>query len=365
MDWFWNRGWIRISLFLWLGGTATLVAAVVRGASPHILSIALPSLLLVGLAVGIKRQEVKVGQLLAVSGGAFAFMLTALPIDGDVRDSFGLPILVMSSVAYTLAAPALIGALLVFPDGRLLSPRWRWVGGALLVWPLFDGAARVAKLFDWSSRVSASVGDSWFAVGMFFMISALVSLVVRARIGNGMVRRQIGWVAYGVALYIVFLLGAVAFFGFDDERSMFVTVDQVFFTAIPLAIWVAVSRYRLYDLDRLVSRTVAYVAVVAVLAATYLAALALFSSLLPVEDEMGVAVSTLAVVVAFAPVRRRILEVVDRRFFRTRYHAQEVFDSFARRLRLRPIDGTIEDDLVAVLGQTLSPEKVGVWGRSS
>ncbi|MDX1447417.1 MAG: hypothetical protein R3246_00005, partial [Acidimicrobiia bacterium] len=276
--------------------------------------------------------------------------------------------LVFSYLTSPLGIICLIGALLVFPDGQLRSSLWRWAAAGLVVFAL-DGLGKAMEVVGYDVPVLSQLEALWFPIGMVFTLAALVSLVLRALTGTGVVRRQIGWFASGVAVYVGFLLVASGFFDFavDGSGPYWVAIDQVFFSAIPVSIWIAISRYRLYDLDRLISRTVAYAAVVAVLAATYLAALATVSSVLPVDDEIGVAVSTLAVVAMFAPVRRRVLAAVDRRFFRTRYQAQEVFDGFARRLRARPVVGTeeISEDVIDVLERTLAPERAAVWVRTS
>lgn len=365
MVWFWSRGWIGVSIVLWVLGTGSLALAIAEGASPYILAIASPSMILVGLVIGVRRPEVKVGQLLAVSGGAFACSIALLPLAPDDR-VVGDAVLVASHLVAPIAVVTLVGALLVFPDGRLRSPRWGWVAASLAIL-LLDGIGRALAVLGSRPSLFVVLTESWFVIGMVLMVAALASLVLRARTGTGVVRRQVGWLAYGVASYVGFLLVAERSLGIDQDDPAWVLIDQIFFSAIPLAIWVAVSRYRLYDLDRLVSRTVAYSAVVLVLAATYLGALAAVSSLLPVEDEIGVAVSTLAVVAMFAPVRRRVLALVDRRFFRTRYQSQEVFDGFARRLRARNVVGTdaIEGDILAVLEETLAPQRAGVWIRPS
>ena len=365
MTWLWSRGWIGISTFLWVVGTVSLARAVADGASPYILAIASPSMILVGLVIGIRRPEAKVGQLLAVSGGAFACSIALLPLSPGGRPVADA-VLVASHLVAPIAVVALIGALLVFPDGTLRSPRWKWIASSLAILML-DGVGRALAVVGSVFPLFVALADSWFLIGMVLLVAALVSLVLRVRTGTGVVRRQVGWLAYGVASYVAFLLIAERSLGLDQGDPAWVLIDQVFFTAIPLTIWVAVTRYRLYDLDRLVSRTVAYAAVVVVLAATYLGALTAVSSLLPVEDEIGVAVSTLAVVAMFSPVRRRVLAVVDRRFFRTRYQSQEVFDGFARRLRARTVVGTdaIEGDILEILDETLAPRRAGVWIRPS
>jgi hypothetical protein len=143
--------------------------------------------------------------------------------------------------------------------------------------------------------------------------------------------------------------------------SVFAVVVAVGMTTIPLAMLVAVTRYRLYDLDRVVSRTIAYLLTVAVLGLTYVGLVVTMRGLLPVQGDLPVAISTLAVAVAFLPVAQRVQAAVDRRFFRSRYDAAQVVSRLADDLRgsldLREVVERAEE----VVEEVLSPETVGVW----
>lgn len=193
------------------------------------------------------------------------------------------------------------------------------------------------------------------------MLPVFASLAVRARRATGAVRRQVGWLTYGVGIYVIFLVAVAN----TDNTVEFALLDQLFFSAIPLAIWVAITRHGLYDLGRLVSRTVVYIAVVGALVVVYLGAFTILSTWLPVDSDLGVAASTLAAAAAFNPLRRRIQTSVDRRFFRTRYRIQEVFDRFAEGVTERPDAEAIERDIVDVLTATLAPGTTAVWIRTS
>jgi MFS family permease len=364
--------WAILAIALWLVGTAVMTFAVARtDVTWAVVLVNTPSLLIVGLAIGVRRPEVRVGQLLALSGAGFA--VAALMIDelvtglaAAVSTTTGAAILTAGATIGPLSVSAIALALLLFPDGSLPSPRWRVLAILLLGYGFassavglvfsvrrFDRPLAAETLVEFTSLFSATV-----TIGIALMLPVFASLAVRARRATGAVRRQVGWLAYGVGIYVIFLM-AVA----NTENT--VEFALLFFSAIPLAIWVAITRHGLYDLGRLVSRTVVYIAVVGALAVVYLGAFTILSTWLPVDSDLGVAASTLAAAAAFNPLRRRIQTVVDRRFFRTRYHTQEVFDGFAERVTGRPDAEAIEQDIVEVLTATLAPGTTAVWIRTS
>jgi hypothetical protein len=183
---------------------------------------------------------------------------------------------------------------------------------------------------------------------------------IRFRRADSPHQRQIGVVIAAIAL--LGMIAIVSFLFADDfGTNAIATAEMVSLVGIFVAIAVAIARYRLYELDRLVSRTVTYLVVVAVLGVTYVGLVVTLRSLFPVEGELPVAMSTLAVAVAFLPLARRVQHVVDRRFFRSRYDAAHVVARVAEELR-----GTLDlDDVTAraeaVVSEVFSPDRVGVW----
>jgi hypothetical protein len=133
------------------------------------------------------------------------------------------------------------------------------------------------------------------------------------------------------------------------------------FWALPMAIVAAILRYRLYDIDRLVSRTVTYVAVVAMLGVGYAGLVVLLRGLLPLQGDLPVAMSTLVVASLFLPLVRRVQRLVDRRFFRSRYDTSAVVSSFASELRHSLDVDRLTDRTAEVVRATFEPEEVGVW----
>jgi len=134
--------------------------------------------------------------------------------------------------------------------------------------------------------------------------------------------------------------------------------------ALPVSIGVAVLRYHLYEIDRIVSRTVSYAVVVGVLAVVFFGVVTVLTSLLPAESDLAVAGSTLAVAALFNPVRRRVQAWVDRRFNRSRYDAQKVMDAFSGSLRDRVDPDGVVEGWVGAVSETMQPTTVGVWIRA-
>jgi hypothetical protein len=257
--------------------------------------------------------------------------------------------------------------LLIFPDGHLPSRAWRAFGWVL--------TATLTTLFVTSFFLPGVVQDTEFvnplgveyfkvfADGVIAYVLVLllvlclggsaVALIARFRRSSGSERLQLKWL---VAAGVVASLGYGAMFIREYDV-------QLAWTAIPIAIGFSMHRHRLYDIDRLVSRTFAYAVVVAVLAALYAATVFLVGNLVGIEGDLAVAVSTLVVAGAFNTVRRRIKDLVDRRFNRSNYDAQQVSDVFARNLREINDTDEITRGWVAVVGETMQPEALGVWIR--
>jgi len=196
------------------------------------------------------------------------------------------------------------------------------------------------------------------------------SLIIRFRRSRGDERQQIKWFAFAAVMITAFLFLAnaiEALAGTDPVGDRVgLIVFPILLSAVPVAIGVAIFRYRLYDIDRIISRTLAYGALTAVLGGGYLLAVLGLQSVLPLQEDspLIVAVSTLAVVAAFGPLRTRIQHFVDRRFNRSRYDAEHTIAEFAGRLRSEVELDTLALDLVAVVENTVQPAHVSVWLRT-
>lgn len=197
------------------------------------------------------------------------------------------------------------------------------------------------------------------------MTAAVLALAVRVRVAAGAERQQLRWVGSGAALAFVGVLvfPIAEWLGWPDELVRFVC--RTGFACLPLTFTVAILRYRLYDLDRLISRTVTYAAVSGLLGLAYVVLVTAASRLTPSGGSLAVAASTLAVAALFQPLRRRVQNAVDRQFNRARYDAEQTVVAFALRLREHVDHDVVWADLLAVSRETLQPASAGLWLRPS
>jgi hypothetical protein len=277
-----------------------------------------------------------------------------------------------------------IVAILLFPDGRLRSRFWRW---ALRVWCAAFGvlliglaAATGGALAAHPVRVDGTGGltavddpTGWFAVtnhGSLVVLLALsVGFIGRQalswRRSSGERRQQLKWLASGAAVSIAGLVLAIIF---ATSSSSVTTVAQWVGTvgwfglaALPVSIGVAILRYGLYEIDRIISRTLAYALVTGLLIGVFAGLVLLTTDVLSLSSPVAVAASTLAAAALFNPLRRRVQRVVDRRFNRTRYNADRTVAAFAARLKDATVVTAVRDDLTDVVRQTLEPAHISLW----
>jgi hypothetical protein len=278
---------------------------------------------------------------------------------------------------------------LLFPTGHLLSPRWRpvaWLAALALALGVVSIAFTPGDL-DLAEPVANPLGASGTAADVMAVLEpvglglaaltaflAVGSLVLRFRRARGVERLQLKWFASAVALtfaaLIVSLL-AVAFPGGwrDDVGSVaWYTFLLSCLFLVPLSVGVAILRYRLYDIDLVIKRTLVYGSLTAMLVAAYLGLVLMFRLVLgPLTDgsDLAVAASTLAVAALFRPLRARIQAAVDRRFYRRRYDAAQTLQGFAGRLRDELDLDALGTDLRAVVHQTMQPAHVSLWLREA
>jgi hypothetical protein len=259
---------------------------------------------------------------------------------------------------------------LLFPNGRPLSPGWRWVVratvvtyGGLALSGIFESGYLKAEeeipaepLFHGPVEQIASIvfGLLLFA-NLALLVVAGVSLIVRLKRSRGEERQQVKWFAY-----------TVAFVMFSVPASLF-ALDQAYgvelFPLIPVSAAVAIFRYRLYDIDVVVNRTLVYGALTATLGGAYLACVLTLQLVLSPSSDLAIAGSTLAVAALFRPARARIQVLVDGRFYRRRYDAQRTLETFSARLREEVDIETLDAQLREVVRDTVQPAHVSVWLR--
>ncbi|WP_432479044.1 hypothetical protein [Nocardioides sp. GXQ0305] len=390
--------WGSCALFvlMWLGTAILYVRG--SGALDELLTVLALGYALTGAMVAVREPRNAVGWLLLVI--ALSFALQGL-VDAYVAEP-GRPFAVAaawlsSCTWYVWLYVAAVVLPMLFPDGRLISPRWRfalWIGYAALACALVSeafrpgaidvdspqaipnplgipGAERALSALSLASDVLVTVG---------FLLGA-AALVVRLRRARGRERQQVAWFAYVGALVVCSLLlamfdvfveqvgapgapdwvrvvGAIGWFG----TLLFVVLG------IPVAVGIAILRHRLYDIELVVKRTLVYGSLTVTLAAVYLVSvLSLRLLLAPVAgtSDLAVAASTLAVAALFRPVRGRIQQVVDRRFDRSRYDAALTVGSFAGRLRHEVDLDSVSTDLVGVVRDAVQPTHVSLWLRGT
>ncbi|MGH2790393.1 MAG: hypothetical protein ACRDJ0_05350 [Actinomycetota bacterium] len=348
-------GWLAV-----LGGTGALVAARKRENPEGWLMLG--SALLVSLflfADAYASESVRSAEAFPLEGfSAWLTLWVAVP-------GFGL----------------LLYLILLFPTGRLVSPGWKLVGWlaalglaaqslALAVRP---GPIDSVRTLDNPAGVEAAEGLAGgpviFAAIFAAELGAIVSMIVRWRRAGNAERQQIRWFVLAVLIFVAAFIGAQVLFAVagNPEGS---AADLVGFLAImlgltfiPIAMGIGMVRHGLYDIDRLINRTLVYGVVTAVLATGYLGIVLALQSLLPVADDspVTVAASTLAVVALFRPVRGRVQSLVDRRFNRSRYDAARTIESFGARLRRETDLETLTQELLAVTKETMQPAHASLW----
>ena len=271
---------------------------------------------------------------------------------------------------------------LLFPTGRLLSARWRPVaaaaavaGAAIIMLNVLQpsiklqnrnvtvrnpiGVAGVQELED------GAVGAALYTMVVVCCVAAVVSVVLRFRRSQGVERQQLKWFTFAVALVIPCQLATEYLFPNSHFGAVIFGLAVAF---VPIAAGMAILRYRLYDIDRLINRTLVYGLLTALLGVVYAGCVFGLRQLLsPVSGESSLAVagSTLVVAALFQPARHRIQAVVDRRFNRRRYDAAKSVDGFSGRLRDEIDLDTLTTELLVVVDQTMQPTAVSLWLRPS
>ena len=340
----------------------------------------------VGLILALRRPANPIGWLYGAAGLAGSVTTPAAPwVDQLVGDGRPLPLIaqlvaVAADVGWApwIALGVTLPALLL-PDGHLRSHRWRVVVATAVAGPVLlmagaglapgqlqqlpidnpFGPAGVAGTVAWVVTY-IGVGLHWVS-----LLAAGVCVVLRFRASRGVQRQQLRWVAAGpagaVAGLILSIPGALQLL--PGTASNLVVANLVYPAMLcpPIAIAVAVLRYRLWDLDRLVSRTVTYAAITVLLVVPYLVILPVAVRLAGDAGDLAVAAATLAAATAFSPLRRRVQDLVDQRFNRRRYDAARTVDSFTARLRDLVDRDALDAALLAVIRQTVEPTQASLW----
>jgi hypothetical protein len=354
---------------LWTGMfTGILAAFVIVGA---ILTTRVP-----GNAVGpvllfsgaLLATTIAIGTLSIVGAATGALPMEVVALAGLINDAgFTLPIIVV-----------LIGIPLIFPDGRLLSPRWRWIVVLAVVAYLCSVTAQALG----PGPVGASGLPNPFAVPALYPVlevldafangssvigfgAAIAAIVVRYRRGDPIERQQLKWPAASIALALVFPIAFVVPEGPIADTAFL--LGLIALLTLPIGIGIAVMRYRLYEIDRIISRTLSWGLVTGVLILVFgglvIGLQALLDGWTQGGGTLAVAASTLIAFALFQPLRRRVQRAVDRRFDRARYDGERTAAAFAERLREEVDLGTVQTTLTGSVEHALRPAVIGVWLR--
>ena len=268
----------------------------------------------------------------------------------------------------------------LFPDGRSLSPRWRlllWINGiviaaAIIVQALtpgpiegMEGIRNPLGIEGYRDSLSF-VGELLSIVTDLLVLVSVASVFVRLRHADRTTRQQIKWLAYAAALLgtvvIVSIAGDILFGGFGWWIFLVVILA---FLCLPLSLGVAVLRYRLYDIDIIINRTLVYGPLTATLLAVYFGGVTtvqvVLRALTGQESQLAVVVSTLVIAALFNPLRRRVQNFIDRRFYRRKYDATRTLEVFSAKLREGTDLDTLSSELLLVVRETVQPEHASLW----
>jgi hypothetical protein len=366
----------------------------VGGLVGGVLFLAFP---LVGALIASRRPKNAVGWLCLAVG-----LLWALSGVFDYYSYYGaatpgsvpFPV-VMAGISDWIWVPAvgLLGTyvLLLFPDGRLPSRRWRplaWLSGAVILLLSFGVMLAPGPLDNLGGvrNPFGIEGADWLTAGAYAllpllplcMLASALSLVLRYRHSGGEERQQIKWIAFAASVVVVvYAIAMIASFVFPEES--WTTAGSVWwlnlltytvlssFTIVPIAVGIAVLKYRLYEIDIIINRALVYGSLTAMLVALYLGGVVLLQRLFVLltgeRSTLAVVASTLLIAALFTPLRRRIQRFIDRSFYRRKYDAAKTLERFSMKLRDETDLEALSDDLVGVVRETMQPAHVSLWLR--
>ena len=361
-----------------------------RLASDALISIATPVIFATVAALIVSRQPRNtIGWLLTLVVGAF---VVGEPLENYVdhlassSPTPSVPLLLavwFSSWGWLLLIFSLLLVLLLFPNGRPPTPRWRWVSVVAIAWStLFVLMTTLSRQFStpdlaFDNPIGVLGEDTvellagvWIAGLLVLLAACALALFIRYRRANDTEREQIKWLLYACAVFVVVYVGGTVggVAGSTDPGGY---IWGIFFglslVMLPAAIGIAVLRYRLYEIDVVINRTLVYGPLTAMLVLVYFGGVvglqAAFRTLTGQESTLAVVASTLAIAAMFSPLRRRVQGFVDRRFYRRKYDAAKTLEAFNSRLREETDLDALREDLVGVTRETMQPEHASLWLR--
>jgi hypothetical protein len=340
----------------------------------------------VGAIVASRRPENLVGWLLCLSGVATStssftsqyaiYALLAQPNSLPAGEamawiaSWMLPIMNGLQVAY----------LMLFPTGRLPSRRWRWLAWLTVAYILvgvitaaFSPGAYQGSLGPIRNPLGIEGFTQFYKAVVYTMspvlfAAAALSLFIRLRRAVGVERQQLKWLAYAAGVFAVMVVLLIISIAIDTPRWYEWVANVIFIVvtpSVPIAIGIAILRYRLYDIDLLINRTLVYGLLTATLVALYFVGIvvlqSVFVGLTGEQSTLAIVASTLLIAALFNPLRRRIQSFIDRSFYRRKYNAAKTLEEFSMKLRDETDLEALRDDLVGVVRETMQPAHVSLW----
>jgi hypothetical protein len=341
-----------------------------------------------GARIVSRRPNHVIGWLLCAFGltGGFSALASEYAIYGLVSHPGALPgaaVLAWATSGEIAVKLALLAALLLlFPSGRPPSPRWGWVlwltgiaNTLVLIKTLPRWALRGVALLQTngpepSGGALTQLANLGFQAALVAVLAAGISLLVRFRHARGDERQQLKWLLFAVVIVVLGIpLLSVAPIPIHPSELAVDLVASLLVSLVPVAVGLAVLKFRLYDIDRLISRTLAYGLLTAFLGLVYAGAVLVlgevFGGIGGQPPNWAVAGVTLVVAGLFQPARRRIQRAVDRRFNRRKYDAARTIEAFSSRLREQVDLNTLSAELLAVVDQTIQPATASLWLRPS
>jgi hypothetical protein len=341
----------------------------------------------VGAVIASRRPRNAIGWVFLAAGIPFAFTgaVHGYAVYALFTEPGSLPgAEVMAWMASWMFLPPLFAVptflFLLFPDGKALSPRWRVVGwmaavgiASTVLTAFTPGRLEEAPFKDVVNPLGIESAEpilkvvwpiGWASV-LLSIMGAAASMLVRLRRAKGLERQQLKWIASAAGLFVLAnVVGSATIASGREELGQLAILLAL--AGIPIAAGVAILRHRLYDIDRLVNRTLVYGALTALLAGAYFVIVVALQNLIPGADDSDgiIAGSTLAVAALFRPLRGRVQSFIDRRFYRRRYDAQRTLEQFTSRLRDEIDIDALNRELVAVVSDTMQPAHASLWLRS-
>lgn len=341
---------------------------------------------LAGALLSLKRPENPVGWLFGSVAGAFALITAgetyavAPLIQGD-DSGIRYPVAWFTSWGWVIFLGLVAFSILLFPSGHLPGPRWvrrsRLIAAgfffgclsfAFAPGPLNNMPAQITNRYALPpGQLTAVFVNAGMLAFLAALVAAAVGVVQRYRAAQGLQKQQMklfAFAAAGMALSMALVVITVLFAPrFGDAVELLSSFSMM---SIPVAMTVAILRYRLYDIDLIINRALVYAVLSAVLGLVYLGAVVLLQPLLApltADSDVAIAASTLAVAALFRPLRARVQSFIDRRFYRHKYDAAATLDDFSARLRQEVDLDALTGELISVIGQTVQPAHASVWMR--